>query len=83
MGDRAKILAAVIIAAPPHETGYFDRRVRARRSRVVLLDPFWHLIEYGSVNNPAYAPVRRSVRAVGLRFEDAPGEGQQYMPGIS
>ncbi len=83
MRDRTKVLAAVVIAAPPHNTGYFDRRVRARGYRVVLLDPFWHLIEYGSANNPPYAPVRRSVRAVGLRFEDAPTDGPQHMPGIS
>lgn len=29
----------------------------------------WHLIEYGSVNNPAYAPIRRAADAVGLEFE--------------
>lgn len=34
-------------------------------------DPFFHLTEYGSVNNPAYAPLRRGVHAAGLRFEEA------------
>lgn len=81
--ERAKVLAAVVIAAPPYATGYFDRRVKARRNRVVLLDPFWHLVEYGSANNPPYAPVRKSVRALGMRFDGSPDEGQQYMPGIS
>ena len=27
-----------------------------------------HLAEYGSVNNPPYAPLRRGVRAAGLKF---------------
>lgn len=71
MQDRTRILAVTIEAASPHKTGYFARRVRKRgRYRVALLDPFWHLVEYGSKNNPAYAPVRRAVRALGLRFED-------------
>jgi hypothetical protein len=29
-----------------------------------------HIIEFGSVNNPAYAPVRKSVLALGMRFEE-------------
>jgi hypothetical protein len=31
-----------------------------------------HVIEYGSANNRAYAPLRRAVRAMGLKF----GEGR-------
>lgn len=84
--ERTRVLAAVIIAAPPHATGYFDRRVRVRGNRVVLLDPFWHLIEFGSANNPPYAPVRRAVRALGLRFADAHADSTgpvDHMPGIS
>lgn len=30
-----------------------------------------HLIEYGSVNNPVYAPVRRAAASVGLVIRDA------------
>lgn len=33
-------------------------------------DSFFHLAEYGSAKNPAYAPLRRAVRASGLRFEE-------------
>ena len=29
-----------------------------------------HLIEFGSATNPAYAPVRKAVRAMGMRFEE-------------
>ena len=37
---------------------------------VISTDPFAHLVEWGSVNNPAYAPLRRGVRAAGLRLDD-------------
>lgn len=37
---------------------------------VYSTDPFWHLIEFGSVNNPAYAPMRRAVARHGLNFRD-------------
>jgi hypothetical protein len=55
----------------PEHTGYYKRRIRAIGRRVRTLDPFDFLIEFGSKNNPAYAPLRRAVRAAGLRFRDA------------
>lgn len=46
--------------------GYFKRRWRVRPFRggyrVYNADPFAHLVEYGSVRNPAYAPFRRTLR---------------------
>lgn len=33
---------------------------------------FYHLLEFGSVNNRAQAPLRRAVRAAGLRLELSP-----------
>ena len=33
-------------------------------------NPFFHIHEWGSVNNPPYAPLRRAVRAAGLRLEE-------------
>lgn len=41
----------------------------ATRVRVGNTDYFAHLVEWGSVNNPPYAPLRRGVRAAGLRLE--------------
>lgn len=35
-------------------------------------DPFGHIIEYGSVNNPPYRPVTRAVHSLGLVFEEDP-----------
>lgn len=59
-----------IRAAAPHKTGYYRRHLSARGTRVLIGDPFWHLVEFGSVNNPPYAPVRRGIRAAGLTFID-------------
>lgn len=30
----------------------------------------WAIIEYGSVNNPPYAPIRRGIEAAGLQLTD-------------
>lgn len=66
--------AAVVIAKESENTGYYRRRIRRRGARVHSGDPFWHLSEFGSVNNSAYSPLRRGVIATGLRFEPAPSE---------
>lgn len=33
-------------------------------------DPFWHLIEFGSANNPPYRPFTAAAENVGLEFHD-------------
>lgn len=33
----------------------------------------WHLIEYGSVHNPPYAPIRNSAKSAGLQVIDERG----------
>jgi hypothetical protein len=43
--------------------------------RVGNVDPFFHLTEFGSVNNPPYAPLRKGVTSAGLRLEAAPRTG--------
>lgn len=35
--------------------------------RVGSTSSFFHLLEYGSVNNPAYAPIRRAALSLGTR----------------
>lgn len=67
-----KVAAQAVRDAAPEQTGYYKRRVRARGYSVVVLDPFWHLVEFGSTNNPTYAPLRRGIRAVGLRLDQSP-----------
>lgn len=56
--------------ATPHGRGDAKRSISSEDNRVISTDPFWHLIEFGSRNNPAYAPMRRAARAAGLRLDD-------------
>lgn len=42
--------------------------------RVVNNDYGGHLAEFGSVNNPPYAPLRRGAQAAGLRLAEEPKE---------
>jgi len=37
---------------------------------VTTSDPAWHIIEYGTADTPAYAPMRAGAEAAGLRFRD-------------
>lgn len=64
VADHAKLLA------PGKEGDY----IRADGDKVVFQNPrgVWHLVEFGSVNNPSYGPLRRAVVAAGLRLENAP-----------
>jgi hypothetical protein len=53
--------------------GYYDRfvtRVHRDSATVGNQDFAAHLVEWGSINNPAYAPLRRGVAAAGLEFAD-------------
>ena len=70
--SEARVLESAIVffAGAFTETGNYARKVRAVGNRVELRDIAWHIIEWGSIRNPPYAPVRRAVRASGLRFED-------------
>lgn len=56
--------------------GRFKKRVGALSGTVGNTDVASHLVEYGSVNNPPYAPLRRGVMAAGLRFVDAQGPSE-------
>lgn len=71
---RAEQLAASV--TEPRETGDFVDSVEAAEVdgeiHLRSTDPFWHLIEFGSANNPAYAPLRRAVQAAGLRLGETP-----------
>lgn len=67
-----RVADAIQTAAQPfRDTGHFIRNVRVSKGRVYLEPHFAHLPEYGSVNNPPQANVRRGVAAAGLRFEDS------------
>jgi hypothetical protein len=57
-------------------SGYYRRHFELNRYRggwrVRNTDPFAHLVEWGSINNSAYAPIRRAIRTSGLRYVPNP-----------
>lgn len=59
-------------ARAPYRTGAYRNSLQAAqdrgRVRAETVDPFGHLVEWGSVNNAAYAPLRFGASDVG-RFE--------------
>lgn len=59
----------VAAALPFRATGYFIRHLGVRGNRVLSGDPFTHLIEFGSVNNPPYAPLRTGAMNAGMRYD--------------
>lgn len=72
MRTKTKEVAASVVVVAPKHTGYYARHVKGRGDRIVASDPFWHLVEFGSVNNPAYRPLARGVRAAGLKYVPTP-----------
>lgn len=71
---RVKTTAERIAPKGTSHVGY-ARRFRLRRLtaavRVLNTDIAAHLIEWGSANNPPYAPLRRAVLAAGLRLDES------------
>jgi hypothetical protein len=67
----AELVVVAADAAAPHVTGYYGRHLEAIGNAAVATDPFGHLVEWGSKNNPPYAPLRRGVLAAGLRLDIA------------
>lgn len=79
MQDAARIVADNVRNEAPVRTGYYRRSIGSQpagdydgvaTAEVTTSDPFWHIIEYGSVDSPAYRPFRRGVEDSGLRFKD-------------
>lgn len=60
-------------AAPEH-TGHYRRSIDVERTatgaRVFSTDIAANLIEFGSVNNPPYAPLRKGAELSGARYVD-------------
>lgn len=51
-------------------TGAYASSIASPGGRLLTTDPAGHLIEWGSVNNPPYAPLRRAVQATGAHYVD-------------
>jgi hypothetical protein len=76
--DSAEAIARRIPENVPQQSGtsrrLFRQGLRAEAesdgSAVVRgFPPHWHWFEYGTRWNPPYAPVRRTVQQLGMRFE--------------
>jgi hypothetical protein len=75
-GKAGEVRSGAEAAAPVHTGHYKDRFYQsklARGYRVGNTDFAAHIVEWGSVNNPPYAPLRRGVQAAGLHLHD-PGK---------
>lgn len=63
-------------AAPGGGTGAYARSLEALRDgtvvRVLTTDPAGHLVEFGSVNNQPYAPIRTGVSDAGYDLAEDP-----------
>lgn len=75
LGRRARSAqrAAQTIGLSLGGTGAYARSVFADDNRLLTTDPAGHIIEWGSINNPPYAPLRRAVETVGASFVDERG----------
>ena len=73
--ESARQVAVEVRAEAPVQTGDYRKSIRARRDMfnvTVGTDDFaGHIIEWGSINSPAQAPLRRGILAAGLRFDEA------------
>ncbi len=68
----AQAAADAAKAAAPGDQGRQIKAVtRGTTTAVVNDSSFWHLIEFGSVNNPPYSPLRRGVDSV-LDYKPVP-----------
>lgn len=77
---RTKRIASGIRKIAPYFTGSFRKTIRARPARregrrgwvgrVVTTDRFWHLEEYGSVNNAPHRTFAKATIAEGATFRD-------------
>lgn len=71
---RAEEAAVHTRAAAPSHTGYYKRHVEVhpteKGARVASTDPAGNLIEWGSVNNIAYGPLRKGAELSGAHYVD-------------
>ncbi len=78
MGNVSRAVERSVQAVAPRRTGHYRRSIvvgveltsEGWKARVGSNDHFWHLVEFGSVNNPAYAPLRRGMARVVKRTKN-------------
>lgn len=62
--------AARQIASDFERTGHYRDSIDVDGNRLLTTDPAGSLIEFGSVNNVPYAPLRKAAEQVGARIVD-------------
>lgn len=76
MAKIAEDLANTVRSQAPAKTGRYRDSIKTfdtgTQQGVAAHDVAAHLIEFGSVNNPPFAPIRRGIRAAGLRLDESP-----------
>lgn len=76
MAQIAEDLAQNVRDQAPQRSGHYRSSIKTfdtgTQQGVAAHDVAAHLIEFGSVNNPPYAPLRRGIRAAGLRLDESP-----------
>lgn len=72
LGRRARSAAstAKTIGQSLGGTGAYAKTVIADDNRLLTTDPAGHIVEWGSINNPPYAPLRRAAESVGASYVD-------------
>lgn len=74
MGEIGEGVADAVRSAAPHRTGAYEESIFVAQDgpeTVVGSEDFAaHIVEYGSRNNPAYAPLRTGARSAGVRLEE-------------
>lgn len=74
MAEIAETVKDAAIDVAPERTGAYKDSLEVAqdgtRTAVLTTDFAGHLIEFGSRNNPAYAPLRTGARKAGLRLEE-------------
>lgn len=75
LATKAQVVARAVEQVAPERSGHFARSIRTTlpeptpegmKVTVYSEDIAAHIVEYGSVNNPAYAPFRRAAGMLSL-----------------
>lgn len=74
MAELAEQIAAAAREVAPERSGDYKDSIEvaqsAGRTAVITTDFAGHLVEFGSRNNPAYAPLRNGARKAGFALEE-------------
>lgn len=82
LAGQAAVVAGSVSAAAPHGSGHFARSItvtavqpslEGAKVTVYSTDIAAHIVEYGSINNPAYSPFRRAAASLGLKLKGGGG----------